>query len=414
MALVLALVFRARLRLLPLLIALAAAAITFGALSAVGASLTMASIGVLPVLLGLAVDYAIQVQSRVLEERGDIERVARLGRAADRDRRGGDRRRLPGAADLAGADGARLRRAAGHRHRGRLHVRADRGRGAPSAAAWRRPASSAVGPRRAGAGGARCGRAACARTPRRAGVRTRGQRGWRGALGLAMRSPAAVLGVGGRARGGGLGARHADQGRVRRQQARAAEPRRAAGPPGAAEVHRRGRRDRRARARRRHDRPEGRAVDERATRRGWSSASATARRAAAARRSCARPSRCPTCSGRHGEPRRRRSRRCWTRCPPYFSQGVISSDRTVATLAFGIRLMPLERQQQVIKAMRSELHPPAGVSARLAGLPVLAAEANDRVSSPWRRLICCSCSGCWRSRRCCSSRCARARARSCR
>ncbi|MDX6657362.1 MAG: uncharacterized protein QOH62_2155, partial [Solirubrobacteraceae bacterium] len=73
--------------------------------------------------------------------------------------------------------------------------------------------------------------------------------------------------------------------------------------------------------------------------------------------------------------------------PPYFSQGVITGDRTVATLAFGIRLMPLDRQEQVIRTMRAEMHPPAGVSARLAGLPVLAAEANDRVSSPWRRYL---------------------------
>jgi hypothetical protein len=37
--------------------------------------------------------------------------------------------------------------------------------------------------------------------------------------------------------------------------------------------------------------------------------------------------------------------------------------------------------------MRSRLHPPEGVTAQLAGLPVLAAEANDAVSSPWRRLL---------------------------
>src|SRR5437588_1142161 len=67
MAATLALVFRSRLRLLPLAVAVAAAALTFGALALVGAPLTMATIGVLPVLLGLAVDYAIQVQSRVGE-----------------------------------------------------------------------------------------------------------------------------------------------------------------------------------------------------------------------------------------------------------------------------------------------------------------------------------------------------------
>jgi predicted RND superfamily exporter protein len=72
--------------------------------------------------------------------------------------------------------------------------------------------------------------------------------------------------------------------------------------------------------------------------------------------------------------------------PPYFSQGVITADRRTATLAFGIRLMPLDRQEDVINAMRDRLHPPAGIDAELAGLPVLAAQANAAVSSPWRRL----------------------------
>src|SRR4051812_29042269 len=69
MAATLALVFRTRLRLLPLALALAAAAMTFGALSLAGANLTMASIAVLPVLIGLAVDYAIQFQARFDEAR---------------------------------------------------------------------------------------------------------------------------------------------------------------------------------------------------------------------------------------------------------------------------------------------------------------------------------------------------------
>jgi predicted RND superfamily exporter protein len=72
--------------------------------------------------------------------------------------------------------------------------------------------------------------------------------------------------------------------------------------------------------------------------------------------------------------------------PPYFSQGVITADRRTATMAFGIRLMPLDRQEDVIAAMRDRLRPPAGIDAELAGLPVLAAEANAAVSSPWRRL----------------------------
>jgi uncharacterized protein len=65
MALTLSLIFRGRPRLLPLGIALLATALTFGALSLVGASLTVAQVAVLPVLVGLAVDYAIQFQSRV-------------------------------------------------------------------------------------------------------------------------------------------------------------------------------------------------------------------------------------------------------------------------------------------------------------------------------------------------------------
>jgi len=64
MAFALLVVFRSRFRLLPLALALAAAALTFGLLRLTGGSLTMASIAVMPVLIGLAVDYAIQLQSR--------------------------------------------------------------------------------------------------------------------------------------------------------------------------------------------------------------------------------------------------------------------------------------------------------------------------------------------------------------
>jgi hydrophobe/amphiphile efflux-3 (HAE3) family protein len=64
MALTLLLVFRSRLRLLPLAIALATAALTFGLLDLFGGSLTIASIATLPILIGLVVDYAIQLQAR--------------------------------------------------------------------------------------------------------------------------------------------------------------------------------------------------------------------------------------------------------------------------------------------------------------------------------------------------------------
>jgi hydrophobe/amphiphile efflux-3 (HAE3) family protein len=72
MAATLLLVFRSRLRLLPLAIALAAAALVFGLAGLLGGSLTMASIAALPILIGLAVDYAIQFQSRFDESLGDL------------------------------------------------------------------------------------------------------------------------------------------------------------------------------------------------------------------------------------------------------------------------------------------------------------------------------------------------------
>ncbi len=73
--------------------------------------------------------------------------------------------------------------------------------------------------------------------------------------------------------------------------------------------------------------------------------------------------------------------------PPYFSQAVITRNHQDASLAFGIRLMPLSRQQRVIDYMRSQLHPPPGVTAQLAGLPVLAAQADAALSSSSSRLL---------------------------
>ncbi len=73
--------------------------------------------------------------------------------------------------------------------------------------------------------------------------------------------------------------------------------------------------------------------------------------------------------------------------PGYFSQAVITQDHRHATLAFGIRLMPLARQQRVLNYMSAHLHPPSGVNAQLTGLPVLAAQANAALSSSSRRLL---------------------------
>jgi len=78
MAAVLFLVFRSRWPLLPLAVALMAAAITFGLLALVGGSLTMASIAALPILIGLAVDYAIQFQAR-FDEVGSAREAAKAG-----------------------------------------------------------------------------------------------------------------------------------------------------------------------------------------------------------------------------------------------------------------------------------------------------------------------------------------------
>ncbi len=74
MAATLLLVFRNRFRLLPLAVALAATGITFGLLALLGATLTMASIAVLPILIGLGVDYGIQFQARAQEARMIAER----------------------------------------------------------------------------------------------------------------------------------------------------------------------------------------------------------------------------------------------------------------------------------------------------------------------------------------------------
>ena len=82
MAATLIAVFASRLRLLPLLLALAATALTFGLAGLVGGSLTIAAIAVLPILIGLAVDYAIQLQARFDEAEGEGLNGVEAARAA--------------------------------------------------------------------------------------------------------------------------------------------------------------------------------------------------------------------------------------------------------------------------------------------------------------------------------------------
>ena len=68
MALVLLITFRVRWRLLPLLAVLIAVAWTFSLLGLVGIDLSLVTISGLPILIGLGVDFAIQVHNRVEEE----------------------------------------------------------------------------------------------------------------------------------------------------------------------------------------------------------------------------------------------------------------------------------------------------------------------------------------------------------
>ena len=71
MALTLLLILPRPLRLLPLGVAVAAGAMTMGLVALFGGSLTVGAIAMLPVLVGLAVDYAIQFQARFNEARAE-------------------------------------------------------------------------------------------------------------------------------------------------------------------------------------------------------------------------------------------------------------------------------------------------------------------------------------------------------
>jgi predicted RND superfamily exporter protein len=80
--------------------------------------------------------------------------------------------------------------------------------------------------------------------------------------------------------------------------------------------------------------------------------------------------------------------------PAYDSQAVITRGQggagfgNTSNISFGIRTMPLSRQQQLIDEIRAEINPPGpgngpppGVTVQLAGLPVLAAAAESDLSS---------------------------------
>jgi hydrophobe/amphiphile efflux-3 (HAE3) family protein len=388
MAGTLALVFRARLRLLPLGVALLAAALTFGALAALGAPLTMASIGVLPVLLGLAVDYAIQIQSRVREE-GDVGRAAVLGVPTIA---------TAGAATAAGFLVLALSPVPMVRQFGLLLVggivlalacaltagigvlviRSRPPHRARRPARLRAPAGLVAAAR--GAEELLVGNAAARRLRAGAG------RAGRASLATAVRDPRRVLlvAVGLAAAGWALDTQanvETDIQKLVPQNIPALRDLRSlqesTGVGGEIDV-----------VVRSPDLTDPKVL-------GWMSdyqQRLLRRYGYSAKRGCGAATLCPAFSltdllrGQGTAPTQDQIRALLDAVPSYFSQAVVTGDRTTATLAFGIRLMPLSRQNEVIDAMRRELASrPPGVRAEMAGLPVIAADANAKVASPWRR-----------------------------
>jgi hypothetical protein len=404
MALVLALVFPARLRLLPLVVALAAAAITFGALSLVGASLTMASVGVAPVLIGLAVDYAIQLQARVGERagaHGEPTRARVVDAVGQVARRGAPTVAVAATATAAGFLVLALSPVPMVRGFGLLLVvgiaiglataltlgtaaqvaltRVGGGMAGGAAAAVAR-VGEVLGPAARGAGELLRDNPV-ARAVARGGVAAR-----RRALGAASRRPERVLAIGlaVAALGWVVDTQTHVESDVTKlvpadmpalQDLQALQKSTQVGGQIDVLVHA-------------DDLTQPAVIN-------WMTryqAQVLKRFGYSAKRGCGRAQLCPAFSlpdlfGNGGVKTQAQISQLLDAVPAYFSQGVITGDRKSATMAFGIRLMPLDRQKDVIDAMRADLHPPKGVSAQLAGLPVLAADANAAIASPWRRLL---------------------------
>ena len=390
MALVLALVFRRPRRLVPLGVALAAAAITFGLSRLAGAPLTMASVAALPVLLGLGVDYAIQYQARVQE----------LGSA-----RAAARRALPAVATAALATVAGLAvlllspiplvrgfgvlliaglavalacALTGGTAALALHGRRRAAAGPPATADTVNPAAAA------GSGGPLARAARGADELLAAGVRPLGalRRPAAALLELTLRRPGRVLVVALAlaAAGWALDTRAdvvSDLPRLVPQDLPALRNletlQAATGVAGEVDVV-----------------VEGRDLTAPATLE-WMrryQASVLARERFTEENGCGRAALCPALSliDLFGVDGTGDGRALLASVPPYFSRGVITADRRTANLAFGLRLMPLADQKATIDRMRAALDPPPGVTARIAGLPVLAADAHAALASPWRRL----------------------------
>ncbi|MEA2219629.1 MAG: uncharacterized protein QOJ35_2255 [Solirubrobacteraceae bacterium] len=405
MAAMLALVFRGRLRLLPLAIALAAAALTFGALSLAGASLTMASIAVLPVLIGLAVDYAIQLQSRIEEERGRPG-AASLGVAAAARRAallGAPAIAVAAAATAAGfavlafspvpmvrgfgillVAGIALAFAVALLAGTAALVLADRAtvprlrRGL--SARTRRSARVGGGARVGALGGARLVGQDVGAAVRRAGARVLAQAAAHPTRVLAIAIAVAACGwvLDSQTRVESDVQRLVPQDMPALRDLDALQ--RSTGVGGEVDVLIEG-----------ADLTSPRVI-------AWMTAYQSAvlkQHRFSARHGCGQAELCPafslpdlfTTSGARRDAAAIDA--LLNAVPPYFSRSVITADRRTATLAFGIRLMALDEQKRVIDAMRARLlvDRPAGVRAAVAGLPVLAADANAEVSSSVRRLL---------------------------
>jgi hydrophobe/amphiphile efflux-3 (HAE3) family protein len=396
MAGVLALVFRRRLRLVPLAVALGAVALTFGVMALVGAPLTMASIAVLPVLLGLGVDYAIQYQARVPDRPGaaGAEHAARyavptIATAALATAAGFLVLLLSpvpmvrgfgvllvigvGMAFALALTGGTAALALGARvpargRAGRALGRSARGAAELLAAAGRPFARLAPPARRLGHGVLR---AALARPGRVL------------AAGLALAALGWVVDTQTEVRSDLQALVPQDLPAVRDLETL----QQTTGVAGEVDVVVEGR-----------DLTDPKVV---AWMRSYQAQVLEDARYAP-ENGCGKAALCPALSlpdlfqGRDAASDREKIEGLLDAVPPYFSQAVITADRRTANLAFGIRLAPLDQQHDAIERMRSALtertssagtgHPPPGVTARLAGLPVLAAEANAALASPWRRL----------------------------
>jgi hydrophobe/amphiphile efflux-3 (HAE3) family protein len=381
MAATLALVFRSRLRLLPLAQALAAAALTFGALSLAGGSLTMASIAVLPVLIGLAVDYAIQFQARFDEALGRFgeSRQAAVAAASA----GGPTILTAGIATAVGFLVLLLSPVPMVRGFGALLVLGivlallcALCAGFAALVRFRHPRPAASGP-------ALLGHA------RLEGAREwLATRSWR-TLGIAITHPRRVLAIGLAVAVLGLALDTqsevvSDVRELVPQDLQALEDVNAlqeeTGVSGEIDVTVRA--------------DDITAPEVLAWMTKFQDGVLRAHGYRPGKR-CGQeddpPELCPALSlpdlfATAGSGREQ-VRELLDTVPPYLSQGVVTADRRTANLAFGIRLMPLDRQKEVVDDIKERLDPPPGVEAAVVGLPVLAAEANGALSSPWRRAL---------------------------